>query len=56
MKCRLCLREAELVKSHIIRESMYEYSGLYDKKRHFFKIKRTKETEMFQGIRSGNRI
>lgn len=55
MKCKFCLREARLVKSHIIPEFMYEYSRLYDKKHRFFEIERAKDAREFEYKQKGLR-
>lgn len=53
MKCKLCLKESQSVKSHIIPEFMYEGSGLYDEKHRFFIIEKSGETPKFQQKQKG---
>jgi len=53
MKCKLCLKGSQPVKSHIIPEFMYEGSGLYDEKHRFFIIEKSGDIPKFQQKQKG---
>lgn len=55
MKCKLHLKKAEILESHIIPEFMYKYAGLYDEKGRFLKIEKIKDGTGFQYKQKGLR-